>query len=273
MSKMLSLAGGIWCARQLEKQASSGERAFVIDALTQPGGVYEQTFEEIAALLTDAEPLEHVKSTRAQGALLVRSVLRAGIVIYELAHEPLQRLPWALFLPGFDEEYAAWLVALPPCCRDRFTQSIVDHFPTVEALLSPPCQSLLKLLKTQLDLNNYSTERCHSQSQRRNKAQSQTHAMHVSQAAYWRQGKATVNWCSSILEAAEPVMRPPRRSRHACPPADGDAEPGGQVAGQAPKRRRRGRSGSGGPFRAFINHMSLQGRLKGQKRFPKMAEA
>ena len=267
MEKMLHMAGGDWHARELRRHYLTGSRTYPLDQLSMQGGYLDIMMQECLTHLVNPTNLQHVAQTERNASKVLSTTLRLAATIYQVAFIPLQKLPFQLFQILRNEDMAEVCAALPACCRDEFSNAVLGRYPSADLLKSPECKAVLSSVKEHMDMNTYSTERLHSQTQRRQKARAQTSVADLAQLAAWRQAKASWRWCAKLKISEQRDHASTASQQMPEPDGADEVDEKGQPKATHPAKRRKTTRG-GGSFRAFVHHCGVQGRLKGLQKFP-----
>ena len=186
MLEQLRITGSNWEAKQHRKMEQTGKRSYRM--LLAHDGLNTATFmQAMHGLLFDPRKWQHLKNKigKTRG-LIFRVAARAGATAYQLLEVRHRTWPYRLFsLLKRDEvvEELARVAEHQPCLLDDYTRSFAEEY--AGHLLGPDARAELELVARFADTDTASTERVHSENQRRGKHKVWTHPPDLASTSAW----------------------------------------------------------------------------------------
>jgi len=186
MIDQLRVTGSDWEAKQQAQMQAAGHRTYRM--LVAHDGLSTHTFmHALHRLMHEQDTWRHlkVKSGAARG-LLFRVLARAGATAYQLLETRHRSWPYRLFSLLRSDDAVEALTALAadhPCVLDDYTKSFVREYEG--ALAGPEARVELELVARFADTDTASTERIHSETQRRGKHKVWSHPPDLPSMSAW----------------------------------------------------------------------------------------
>ena len=174
-----------------------------------PGGLFHNSMKQCHSILTDEKLWASHDCTEEVSGQVCRYVLRTEALLHEIMLR-CKQFPYRVFgiLEGADAEAIMSEAARSPCLLDPFTASLLQTFPTADALRSREAGLVLQTVAGHAFGNIHGTERIHSAHSRRARTRTQTHKMRLDQIALRHHGRVAPKWLprASSKECVEDPM-------------------------------------------------------------------
>ena len=186
MLEQLRVTGSSWEAKQQRRMEQTGKRSYRM--LLAHDGLNTATFmQSLHGLLFDTRKWHHLnqKSGKTR-SLIFRVVARAGATAYQLLETRHRSWPYRLFSLLKRDDIAGELARLAeehPCLLDAYTKNFADEYDG--RLTGPDAKAELELVARFADTDTASTERVHSENQRRGKHKVWTHPPDLASSSAW----------------------------------------------------------------------------------------
>ena len=246
----LRVTGSEWERKEQDKYRQTGLRSYRM-LVAFDGTATQGYLSAVSTMMFELKSWKYVRqTTQAMELFIFKLLARGGSSCYQLLTVRHRTWPYKLLDILRDHNVALELEQAPDCTLDLYTLSFKQYY--TGRLSSPEAISELQLVGTLADTDSASTERLHSQNQRRAKFKVWTHPTDLATMSSWfiarglhrDRAKPPDN---SVQSSGRVKVGRAWRGKLKAAMADG--------LGELPLVKKR-RTGGGGPWRAFLHDKS-----------------